>query len=227
MEKNFKDAIQERKIRVIFLPADSSIATPVHNNLNGSVRHGFFILLKILTRAKASTGWGSSCLWFTGTFVWLTYSWCSNSGISCSGKLWRESFKRSSVLREGCWWRETILKRYNIEYSMYPWWYCNKYFERHSYICRWSTSTIERSEGYYLTPETASRGPDAAAEEDRCSKPRFTRADHNWDNGNGHSAAACRWCAGTDRCSLVFVEFSLGLLLLLMVPLQNLLLAWK
>ena len=38
VEKTSKWAIQERKIRVLFLPADGSMATPTHNNVDGTVR---------------------------------------------------------------------------------------------------------------------------------------------------------------------------------------------
>lgn len=38
VEKTSKWAIQERKIRVLFLPADGSTATPTHNSVNGTVR---------------------------------------------------------------------------------------------------------------------------------------------------------------------------------------------
>lgn len=38
VEKTSKWAIQERKIRVLFLPADGSTATPIHNTVNGTVR---------------------------------------------------------------------------------------------------------------------------------------------------------------------------------------------
>lgn len=38
VEKTSKWAIQERKIRVLFLPADGSAATPRHNSVNGTVR---------------------------------------------------------------------------------------------------------------------------------------------------------------------------------------------
>lgn len=42
VEKSAKDDIQERKIRVVFLPSDGSAAvaaTPNHNNINGSVSY--------------------------------------------------------------------------------------------------------------------------------------------------------------------------------------------
>ena len=38
VEKTAKAEIQERKIRVSFLPADGSVATPHYNNVNGTVR---------------------------------------------------------------------------------------------------------------------------------------------------------------------------------------------
>ncbi len=39
VEKTAKEDIEERKIRVVFLPADGSIAaaTPTHNDVNGTV----------------------------------------------------------------------------------------------------------------------------------------------------------------------------------------------
>lgn len=37
MEKTSKAAIQERKIRVVFLPSDISSSTPHHSNVNGAV----------------------------------------------------------------------------------------------------------------------------------------------------------------------------------------------
>jgi hypothetical protein len=36
--KTSKGSIEERKIRVVFLPADGSGVTPTHNNVNGTVR---------------------------------------------------------------------------------------------------------------------------------------------------------------------------------------------
>lgn len=50
VEKSSKDDIQERKIRVVFLPSDGSAAaaaTPIHNNVNGSVSHLNYILPSI------------------------------------------------------------------------------------------------------------------------------------------------------------------------------------
>ena len=38
VEKIAKGAIEERKIRVVFLPAEGATATPQHNNVNGTVR---------------------------------------------------------------------------------------------------------------------------------------------------------------------------------------------
>ena len=38
VEKISKASIEERKIRVVFLPADSSASTPQHNHVNGTVR---------------------------------------------------------------------------------------------------------------------------------------------------------------------------------------------
>ena len=38
VEKVAKGAIEERKIRVVFLPAEGAAATPQHNNVNGTVR---------------------------------------------------------------------------------------------------------------------------------------------------------------------------------------------
>ena len=38
VEKISKGSIEERKIRVIFLPADGTASTPQHNNINGTVR---------------------------------------------------------------------------------------------------------------------------------------------------------------------------------------------
>ena len=40
VEKISKSSIEERKIRVIFLPADGTVSTPQHNNVNGTVRTG-------------------------------------------------------------------------------------------------------------------------------------------------------------------------------------------
>jgi len=37
IEKVAKGSIEERKIRVLFLPAEGSTATPTHNNVNGTV----------------------------------------------------------------------------------------------------------------------------------------------------------------------------------------------
>ena len=37
VENTSKGAIQERTIRVLFLPADGSATTPTHNNINGTV----------------------------------------------------------------------------------------------------------------------------------------------------------------------------------------------
>ena len=39
VEKVAKGAVEERKIRVVFLPAEGATATPQHNNVNGTVRH--------------------------------------------------------------------------------------------------------------------------------------------------------------------------------------------
>lgn len=36
-EKVAKGAVEERKIRVVFLPADGTMSTPQHNNVNGTV----------------------------------------------------------------------------------------------------------------------------------------------------------------------------------------------
>lgn len=50
VEKGSKDDIQERKIRVVFLPSDGSTAaaaTPNHNNINGFVSHLKYILPSI------------------------------------------------------------------------------------------------------------------------------------------------------------------------------------
>lgn len=50
VEKSSKDDIQERKIRVVFLPSDGSAAaaaTPNHNNINGSVSYLKYILPSI------------------------------------------------------------------------------------------------------------------------------------------------------------------------------------
>ncbi len=38
IEKIAKGTIEERKIRVVFLPAEVSTSTPQHNNINGTVR---------------------------------------------------------------------------------------------------------------------------------------------------------------------------------------------
>ena len=38
MEKISKGSIEERKIRVVFLPADGTASTPQHNHVNGTVR---------------------------------------------------------------------------------------------------------------------------------------------------------------------------------------------
>lgn len=46
VEKTSKDSIQERKIRVLFLPAaDGSVMTPSHSTVNGVVRHQLSVLL--------------------------------------------------------------------------------------------------------------------------------------------------------------------------------------
>ena len=37
MEKTAKESIEEKKIRVVFLPADGATATPNHKQLNGLV----------------------------------------------------------------------------------------------------------------------------------------------------------------------------------------------
>lgn len=50
VEKSSKDDIQERKIRVVFLPSDGSAAdaaTPNHNNINGTVSYLKYILPSI------------------------------------------------------------------------------------------------------------------------------------------------------------------------------------
>lgn len=38
VEKISKGSIEERKIRVVFLPAEGTASTPQHNNINGTVR---------------------------------------------------------------------------------------------------------------------------------------------------------------------------------------------
>ena len=38
VEKISKGSIEERKIRVVFLPANGTASTPQHNNVNGTVR---------------------------------------------------------------------------------------------------------------------------------------------------------------------------------------------
>ena len=46
VEKTSKWAIQERKIRVLFLPADGSTATPTHHDVNGTVRRSQSVAFK-------------------------------------------------------------------------------------------------------------------------------------------------------------------------------------
>ena len=63
VEKTSKGDIQERKIRVLFLPAEGSLATPSHNVVNGTVSLRLLsTIIRSLNDILASRRRRSSCI---------------------------------------------------------------------------------------------------------------------------------------------------------------------
>ena len=76
IEKGNRSSIQERKIRVVFLPADGSGVTPSLRNpqdaVSGEVAN--LILALLLTRGLAYWRRSSSSVWLSCSFLWVSWT---------------------------------------------------------------------------------------------------------------------------------------------------------